>query len=109
MQVNMNFSHIYKILDPRDNSVIYVGKSDNIFERIGNHISNVKSPIGLFIQQLILADLKPIFVIIEQCHKCEVDVREIFWIYKYKNEGCNLLNQRIDKFKSLKYELRIEL
>ena len=33
---------IYVLIDPRDNQVRYVGKTNNVLTRLSNHISNAK-------------------------------------------------------------------
>lgn len=109
MMVNMNYSYIYKIVNPLNMEVVYIGKANNIFDRIHCHITDLKSPVGLFIQELLKAGEKPLFVLIEQCHMSEVGVREMYWMYKFKQDGANLLNRRFDKIKELKYDLKIEI
>lgn len=96
--------YIYKLICPIDNNIKYVGQtSKELSERLRTHISKTKSKIerGLklskkefWIKKLISYNLER-NIIIEEIELCDIillDDREIYWIYKFKNEGHKLTN-----------------
>lgn len=91
----MKTTFIYCLIDPRDNQIRYVGKSNNPKERLKNHCNPARyRPTYKFnwIKKLRQLELKPILKILE-----EVDIeiwkqKEKYWIDFYKSEGFNLVN-----------------
>lgn len=84
---------IYKLLDPRDNSIKYIGKSCNISGRLACHISEARKPgkknkRASWIKSLLVLDLKPILEVIEVCENNTVaSEREKYYISFYKDSG----------------------
>ena len=91
----MKTTFIYCLIDPRDNQIRYIGKSNNPEQRLKNHCNPARyRPTYKFnwIRKLKQLKLKPILKILE-----EVDIeiwkqKEKYWIEFYKNEECNLVN-----------------
>ena len=91
---------IYKLINPIDNSIFYVGATNNSLEqRLSVHISfssyQRHDVIGLerkkLIQFLLKRDLKPIIQLIEDCDFELVNEREKYWYDYYANSGCKLI------------------
>lgn len=89
---------IYRIIDPRDNTVFYVGKTASIFQRFSQHQNNKTASIILThkIDDIIESGNRLKFEIIEECD-CDEDAkeREYYWIQKHLKDGSKLLNARI--------------
>ena len=91
----MKNTFIYCLIDPRDNQIRYIGKSNNPKQRLKNHCNPARyRPTHKFnwIRKLRQLELKPILKILE-----EVDIeiwkqKEKYWIDFYKSEGCNIVN-----------------
>jgi group I intron endonuclease len=87
--------YIYILIDPRDNQIRYVGKTNNPIGRMRSHMNycyketNHKS---YWLRQLADMEIEPILYVIEETTIAEWEEREKFWIRYYKNEGCNLTN-----------------
>lgn len=88
----MNF--IYVLIDPRNNQVRYVGKTDNPERRLAAHlIEKYKSHKTNWIQGLIANGLKPILTIIEEIPEGQSwEDRECYWITYHRSIGCKLTN-----------------
>ena len=88
----MNF--IYTLIDPRDNQIRYVGKTDNPERRLASHlIEKYKSHRTNWVQGLIARGLKPIMVIIEEVPEGQSwEDRERYWIAYHRSLGCKLTN-----------------
>lgn len=89
---------IYRIIDPRDNAVFYVGKTAAIFQRFSQHQNNKTASIILTnkVNQIIESGNRLKFAIIEECDCDETaKEREYYWIQKHLKEGSKLLNARI--------------
>ena len=87
-----NETFIYKISDEKGN-VRYIGKSNNPRRRLYQHI-NEKSNKHKYnwLQSIIKRGENPIVEIVEKVDVENWKEREIFWIEKFKKDGCNLLN-----------------
>jgi len=88
-------THIYKLIDPTDNSIRYVGKTRKPNERFKNHCNRARidpTPRSKWLQSLRAKDLKPIMEIIETVPIAEGKYRERFWIKHYIDIGCDLTN-----------------
>ena len=76
---------IYKLIDPRDNAVRYVGVTTRTLQqRLSQHWNEGKNFIGTYkrhwIKQLYEIGLKPIIELIEICDENQWEEREKFWI-----------------------------
>lgn len=88
--------HIYKLLDPRDSSVRYVGKTVNKLNiRLSQHCSNANFGISHRDNWILLLrrlGLRPIIELVEEANEANWEEREIFWIRRFKDLGCDLVN-----------------
>lgn len=84
--------YIYKLIDPRDNNVKYIGKTFNLKKRLSEHISEAKTRKGMktkkenWILKLISLGLKPIINLIAEVPTTEYEYWETFYIKKHKDE-----------------------
>jgi hypothetical protein len=85
--------HIYKLLDPRDNSIKYIGKTNaELKQRLCSHISEAKRSgrkhkRAAWIKSLLNLGMKPTIELIETCeNNTKASEREIYYIDLYKNE-----------------------
>jgi len=86
--------YIYVLIDPRDNTVRYVGMSTNCDNRFKQHIKEVKGKKRNhrlnWVKGLLDENLLPILKIIEETSFEEKESREKYWIAYYGRE--NLVN-----------------
>lgn len=91
----MKTTFIYCLIDPRDNQIRYIGKSNNLEQRLKNHCNPARyRPTYKFnwIRKLKKLNLKPILKIVEEV---SIDIwkeKEKYWIDYFLNQGCNLVN-----------------
>ena len=84
---------IYILIDPRNNQVRYVGKTDNIRKRYNHHlIDNYKSYKTAWIKSLKNEKLKPIMEVIDEVPLNEWVFWEKYWISQMKAWGFKLTN-----------------
>lgn len=88
---------IYVLIDPRDMSVRYVGKTcGSLKKRLGQHVRNPRNIyVATWIRSLIALDLMPIIQeieVIENSNDLDWQDRERFWISEYTSRGCSLTN-----------------
>lgn len=86
---------IYTLVDPRDNRVRYVGKSNDPEKRYQAHLYdrlNSNPRKQNWIKKLRRVGLKPILSVIEICAECEWQDRERYWISKFRETHSDLLN-----------------
>lgn len=81
---------IYKLIDPRDQKVRYVGVTiRKLSERLSQHCSEARNHIGThkryWIKSLLEEGLKPIISIIEYCTEQNWQEKEKYWIDYYDN------------------------
>jgi len=91
----MEKTNIYILIDPRDNKVRYVGKANNIKERLRSHLNPArKHQIHKknWINSLKKEKLKPIIEIIDEVPKNNWQFWETYWISQFKNWGFDLIN-----------------
>ncbi len=92
-------SFIYKLIDPRDNQIRYIGKTNqsSINRRLTGHIRSSiirnRTKKEKWINSLIKMELKPIIQVIEECDHSIWEQREIYWIDFYKNENLTNLTE----------------
>lgn len=78
--------YIYKLIDPRNNEVRYIGKTVSIKRRYKQHLYDKrKSYKSSWVQSLRTLKLKPILEILEICDESNWAEREIFWISQFSN------------------------
>jgi hypothetical protein len=86
---------VYKLSDPRDNRVRYVGMSKDVIQRFGQHLSALQGNEikGAWLHELRQEGLMPMLTIIEDnLSRQEAVVRERYWIQHYRNAGSQLTN-----------------
>ena len=91
----MEKTNIYILIDPRDNKVRYVGKANNIKERLKSHLNPTrKHQIHKknWINSLKKEKLKPIIEVIDEVPKNNWQFWEIYWISQFKTWGFDLIN-----------------
>lgn len=78
--------YIYKLIDPKNNEVRYVGKTINIKRRYKQHLYDKRtSHKSSWVQSLRNQKLKPILEILEICNTDNWKEREIYWISQFSN------------------------
>lgn len=92
----MQVVKIYVLVDPRDNSYKYIGKTKNeLSKRLRGHVrstlNNCKTKKEYWIRTLLDAELKPQIQLLEECNIDNWEDREIYWI-KYYSKIYNLTN-----------------
>lgn len=90
-------AYIYRLIDPNDDSVRYVGKAENIDVRYKRHLAEAKSLIhkthkNYWINKLLKNNQEPRLEVVEECELNVWEEREIYWIKYHKELGCKLTN-----------------
>lgn len=89
----MKTTFIYGLIDPRDNQIKYVGKSNNPSARLGGHVScRASGEKGRWIAELGAMGLLPIITVLEETTEAQWSEREQHWIAAMRASGCALLN-----------------
>lgn len=89
---------IYKLIDPRDNSIKYIGQTvQKLSTRYKSHIYdslilNEKYKKCTWIRKLAKLNLLPIIELVEEIDKVDLNNRERYWIKYYKELGATLTN-----------------
>lgn len=90
------FTQIYVLIDPRNNDIRYVGKTNNITKRLVKHICeskiSTKSYKKAWINQLLKLNLKPIIEVVDVISTDEWEFWEQHYISLYKSWGFKLTN-----------------
>lgn len=89
---------IYVLRDPRNNQIRYVGKTiQSINNRLTSHVREAKrennSHKDRWILQIVRAGYLPIIEKIEDVNENNWQEREKYWIVKYYEDGCKLVNE----------------
>jgi hypothetical protein len=96
--------YIYKLIDPSNNEIRYIGQTDDIKRRYNDHISSSMNENSdsydtykaRWVRKLKLSGLLPIIEIVEECDSLEQsNIRERYYVSKLTNEGCRLTNSYI--------------
>lgn len=96
--------YIYKLIDPTNNEIRYIGQTDDIKRRYNDHISSSLNENSdsydtykaRWVRKLKLSGLLPIIEIIEECDSLEKsNIRERYHIEKLTTEGYKLTNSHI--------------
>src|SRR6266568_4337485 len=95
--LNFNFYTVYALLDPRDDSIKYVGLTINPERRLARHISSRTSATPekrTWHEELIALNITPILLPLETGMFCEMEAREreSFWIKELLEAGSELFN-----------------
>lgn len=85
---------IYRLIDPRDGAVRYIGIAFNPIERLRQHIYTRKQPMKAWMDDLKTNGLVPTMECIEQTTGGMAKVRERHYIKHYQSQNANLLNIR---------------
>ena len=91
----MDTTYIYALKDPRTNEIRYIGKSNDPEYRFKNHINKCRDKNTHkrnWINELRKEKMKPILEIIDTVPIDKWKEFEKFYIKKYINEGCKLVN-----------------
>lgn len=85
--------YIYCLVDPRDESVRYVGCSVCPKERLKQHYANTTSNKAMrpWIAELRSLNVKPMLVLLEECWSGKEDEQEEKWYQRFKQVGEPLL------------------
>lgn len=87
---------IYKLIDPRNHEIRYVGKTiHSLNRRLIGHIDSArrfKNYLYNWINSLAALDLKPIIELIEEVDESVWEEKEIYWIQYHLDIGCDLTN-----------------
>lgn len=89
---------IYGLIDPLTNELRYIGKSIKPKLRLRRHISDRNkhdSYKDRWLRKLMLNNIKPELIIIDEVSKTEWEFWEIHYISYYKFIGCSLTNGTI--------------
>jgi len=88
-------TYIYKLIDPRNNQVKYIGKANKPVERLKAHINPARYRSTYkhnWIRQLRREKVKPIMIILEEVSINRWKEREKAWILFYKYINAPLTN-----------------
>jgi hypothetical protein len=86
--------YIYALIDPRDNEVRYVGRTEDPENRLEEHISQHRDGMREWVEELADIDLAPRLRILE-IQPCYGWRAERYWIQFYLSNGAALLNKMI--------------
>lgn len=87
--------YIYILKDPNTDEIRYVGKTNNIKNRLKDHIRKSKlskTHKNNWIQSLLIKNQEPVIEIIEEITNKNWGIREQYWIDFYRGEGVRLTN-----------------
>lgn len=91
----MSKTFIYGLIDPRSESIRYVGKSANPAHRLSVHLDYKNSRTSMkskWIHDLAMLGMQPSLVILEDVESGESDSAEKKWITYYLEQGSDLVN-----------------
>lgn len=91
----MSYTNIYILIDPISNEIRYVGKANNIKQRLDNHKNRCRDTNTHkrhWINKLRLNGLYPELEVVDKVLVSEWHYWEKFWISYYKSIGCKLTN-----------------
>lgn len=92
----INMIYIYTLTDPQNKAIRYVGKTNNLKNRLKTHISEaekVKTHKNNWIKSLTINNLKPIIEILDIVYENDNwEIIEKYWISQFKTWGFDLVN-----------------
>lgn len=98
----MKTTFIYILVDPRNDKVRYVGKSNTPYKRLLTHqCDKRKSHVTAWIKQLAEMGLKPHQEIIDEVKEIEWQFWEMHYISLYRSWGFDLTNHSLGGFGSI--------
>lgn len=84
---------IYKLSDPADNAVRYVGKSNDLRRRLNQHyFRRANQGLWRWLAALAATGARPKMEPIETCSEADWRERETYWIARYRAAGADLFN-----------------
>lgn len=90
--------YIYALIDPFTDLIRYVGKSENVGQRLSAHAAEArrgkKDHKNRWVASLLNRNALPIVKILEVCGE-DWKERETWWIKKLREDGCNLTNSKL--------------
>jgi DNA-binding XRE family transcriptional regulator len=96
--------YIYGLIDVRDNSIRYIGRTKNVFARLGQHLldEGEPTPKGAWLTELRQLGLYPKLKVLEKVSASEninqvAKERERYWIQKLRSKGIILVNSHLNK------------
>lgn len=98
-------AYIYHLVDPRDESICYVGSTNDPYKRYSAHISEAlklscrgliaTNKKSIWIRELDELGLEPVLVIVGTCEREEATIEEIAEYYRQADAGAVLLNRSV--------------
>src|ERR1700748_269660 len=91
-------TYIYGLVDPRTGLISYIGKTNNLEDRLKKHIGSCNSiqertnRKSRWINSLILNNLLPTIVELDKVPYCDWEFWEKHYIQMFKSMGANLHN-----------------
>lgn len=86
---------IYALIDPRTSECRYIGKTDRVSQRLGQHIKDTNRAVTHkinWIKNLASQKLRPEVIVLEEISMSAWQEAEIFWIAYMQALGSNLTN-----------------
>lgn len=86
--------YIYALVDPRDNTIRYVGQTDDMKRRYSQHVSRIEETTkGAWIQELRALNQKPYIVMLDICDdQRQSNYLESWWMILGRRQGWRLVN-----------------
>jgi len=101
---------IYRLIDPRNEQIRYIGKTVNPLNRLKQHLGSSKNPhMNMWIDCLIDQNLIPKIDFIERTSTGLSHSRERFWINHYLSMGCDLINIELNIYRKKRRVYEIDL
>jgi putative transcriptional regulator len=89
---------IYALIDPRDESVCYIGQTGNMSSRYASFVAVSNPDLHVWVDDLKEDGLLPRIHTLEIVSVADADTRERYYIQKFANDGEPLLNRRDNPF-----------
>lgn len=100
---------IYALIDPRDQTIRYIGKSDDPHKRLLVHLREKSDTYkNRWIKSLQSQGLVPELLIVEEVSRDQWGVREQYWIVYYREQGAALTNTEEGGLGRRNYETSLE-
>jgi len=95
MNKSPEYTYIYSLIDPRDGSVRYIGKANNIDKRLYGHIKDCnrrKTPVSCWVKKLLGMELTPSIKEVLKVKMDKWELAERIIIEQHRRKCTNLLN-----------------
>lgn len=87
------FCYIYGLREPGTDTIMYVGRTVDPFQRLKDHIADLfPNKRGIWIQSLLDDGIYPVMDIIAICPIHLAHEKEVFWIKYFKKKNPDLVN-----------------